>query len=282
MHTNRKSPAAQAASPDSVCSLLIMRLVLKLLLLFPCIACAQTALLERIQTARLLKVCIWPEYYGISFRNPRTNQLAGIDIDMAGELAKSLNAKLEFVDSSFARLIEDVSGGRCDIAMFAIGVTPKRAQFLRFTRPYLESDIYAITSRGNRRIKSWGDIDQPGVVVAVAEGTLHEGVMRDKLAHATLRVMTTSYARELEVESGRADVFMTDFPYSRRMLETTDWARLVSPPGVYHLTPYAYAIKPGDDNWFDHVERFLVEVKRDGRLLASAKRHKLERILVAD
>ncbi|MBX3670623.1 MAG: amino acid ABC transporter substrate-binding protein [Rhodocyclaceae bacterium] len=260
-----------------------MRLALKLLLLlFPVLACAEPTVLERIQATHLLKVCVWPEYYGISFRNPRTNTLAGIDIDMAGELAKSLDVKLEFVDSSFARLIEDVTTARCDIAMFAIGVTLARTQFLRFTHPYLQSDIYAITSRSNRRIKSWADIDQPGAVVAVAAGTLHESVMREKLTHAILRVMNTPYARELEVQSGRADVFMTDFPYSRRMLETTDWARLVSPPGVYHLTPYAYAVKPGDDAWFERVERFLAEVKSDGRLLASARRHKLERILVAE
>ena len=37
---------------------------------------------------------------------------------------------------------------------------------------------------------------------------------------------------------------MTDFPYSRRMLETTDWARLVTPPRTYHITSYAWALCP--------------------------------------
>ena len=43
--------------------------------------------LGTIETKGILRVCIWPGYYGISFRNPKTNQLSGVDIDMARELA---------------------------------------------------------------------------------------------------------------------------------------------------------------------------------------------------
>jgi len=235
--------------------------------------------LERIIAEKRLRVCVWPDYYGITYRNPKTQQLSGVDVDMANELGKDLGVHVEFVDSSFSRLIDDVTGDRCDVAMFAIGVTPARAEKLRFTSPHLASDIYAITSRNNRRIATWDDIDKAGTVVAVAKGTLHEPVMREKLKVAHLVVLDTPFAREQEVESGRADVFMTDYPYSRRFLANADWARLVSPTGVYHVTPYAYAVKPGDDAWFARLERFVGDVKRDGRLLEAAKRHKLDPIL---
>ena len=210
---------------------------------------AQSSRVERVLSADEVRVCIWPDYYGISFRDPKTQQLRGIDID---------------------------------IAMFAIGITPLRSEKLRFTRPHLMSDVYAITTKSNRRIKTWEDIDQPGVVVAVAKGTLHEGVMREKLKHATLLVTATTQGREQEVEAGRADVFMTDFPFSRRMLETTDWARLVMPTTTYHLTPYAYAMQKGDDAWLARIERFMSEAKRNGQLLATVKRHKLDPIAVTE
>lgn len=258
--------------------------------LFLALACCGAALaqaqtpsrLERVPAADTLRVCIWPDYYGITYRNPRTQQLAGIDIDLAQEFAKELGVGVAFVDSSFATLIQDVGGGRCDVAMFAVGVTPARAEKLRFTRPYLQSDIYAITTRTNRRIRDWDDIDKPGVVVAVARGTLHEPVMREKLKSATLAVLDTPFAREREVEAGRADVFMSDYPYSQRMLRSSDWARLVAPHGVYHLTPYAYAVAPGDERWLARLDRFVADIKRDGRLLAAAKRHRLEAIAILD
>lgn len=260
----------------------IVLLALGLGLLASGAARAQPDRLERVLAAGELRVCIWPDYFGISYRNPKTQQLSGIDIDMAQALAKDLGIRPRFVDSSFARLIDDVTQDRCDIAMFAIGVTPARAEKMRFTRPHLVSDIYAITTKSNRRIKTWQDIDRPGVVVAVAKGTLHEPVMRETLKQASLLVTSTAQGREQEVESGRADVFMTDFPFSRRMLETTDWARLVAPPAVYHLTPYAYALPQGDERWYARVERFVSDVKSDGRLRGAARRHQLDPILARD
>lgn len=249
---------------------------------FPLHAVAQdpgTSHLERIIKNKQVRVCIWPDYYGITYRNPKTQQLSGIDIDMAAELGKDLGVAVEFVDSSFAKLIEDVTQDRCDIAMFAIGITLQRAKSLRFTQPHLASDIYAITTKTNRRIKSWDDIDKPGSVVAVAKGTLHEPVMKEKLQAAQLLILDTPFAREQEVQSGRADVFMTDYPYSQRFLANADWARLVTPSSTYHITPYAYAMMPGDDTWHARIERFVSDIKHDGRLLAAAKRHKLDSIV---
>lgn len=227
-----------------------------------------------------VRVCIWPEYYGITYRNPKTQLLEGVDAEMALELGKDLGVSVEFVDSSFANLVADVTGNKCDVAMFAVGVTPQRAEKLRFTQPTLVSDIYGITTRTNRHIKTWTDIDQPGVVVAVMKGTLHEPVMRERLKAATLKVVDSPMAREQEVTSGRADVFMTDYPYSRRMLKTTDWARLVSPTSPFHATPYAYAMAPGDEIWALRLEQFVRDVKKDGRLMKTAARYQLNPIVV--
>ena len=260
----------------------------RLLLLLACsistaTVCAQAlSHVDQVHARKQLRVCIWPDYYGITLRNPKTQKLEGVDADMAIEFAKDLGVSLEFVDSSFARLIPDVLSDRCDVAMFAVGITPARADKLRFAKPTMASDIYGITSRHNRRIKSWEDIDKPGSVVAVIKGTLHEPIMRERLKSATLSVLDTPMAREQEVSSGRADVFMTDYPYSRRMLETTDWARLVSPPSTFHMTHYAYAVAPGDDRWLSRIDQFVRDIKRDGRLMQSATKYRLENIVVRD
>ena len=46
-------------------------------------ALAEESVLDRILAARNLRVCIWPDYFGISYRDPKTQLLSGIDIDMA-------------------------------------------------------------------------------------------------------------------------------------------------------------------------------------------------------
>src|SRR5256885_12083132 len=71
--------------------------------------------------------------------------------------------------SDLPRLIPDLLESRCDVAMFAVGILPQRQQQLRFTQPYLSSDIYGITTKSNPAVRSWAEIDQPGVQVARSE-----------------------------------------------------------------------------------------------------------------
>jgi len=235
---------------------------------------------DRVKTAGTVRVCIWPDYYGITWRNPRTQQLSGIDIDLAAELGRDLQAKVQLVDSSFPTLVDDLKADRCDVAMFAVGMLPQRMEQLKFTRPYLQSDIYAVTTRSNRAVRRWADIDQPGVQVAVQAGTFMEPVMTAALKQAKVVSIRPPATRERELEAGRVDVFMTDYPYSRRLLDNADWAMLISPPGRFHVLPYAYAVKPGDDDWLATMDQFVQRIQRDGRLEAAAQRHGLADIVV--
>ena len=236
--------------------------------------------LDRIRSQAILRVCIWPDYYGITYRSPRNGQLSGIDIELSTELSRWLGVPLEYIDSSFTKLIEDLHAERCDIAMFAVGITPQRQQALKFSQPYLRSDIYGVTTRSNRVVRQWSDIDQSGVRVGVQAGTFMEPVMAETLKQARSIVIAPPLTREQELEAGRIDVFMTDYPYSRRLLDNADWARLVAPPQPFHPIPYAYAVKPGDEDWLREVDRFVAQIKRDGRLEGAARRSGLTEILV--
>lgn len=240
----------------------------------------QAQTLQRVQSSGKLQVCIWPDYYGITYRNPRTQQLNGIDIELAAELARDLKVAVEYVDSSFPQLVADLNAGRCDVAMFAVGMLPSRKEQLDFTKPYLQSDIYGVTTRANLTVRQWRDIDQPGVVVAVQAGTFMEPVMRDALKQARMVVVKPPATREQELEAGRVDVFMTDYPYSRRLLDNADWARLVPPPKPFHVLPYAYAVKRGDARWLARLDEFVAAIKRDGRLMGAARRYGLTDIVV--
>ena len=260
-----------------LCSLITAALFASVALL-PQPTQAQT--LERVRASGKLHVCIWPDYYGVTYRNPRNEQLSGIDIELSAALARDLGVDLAYVESSFTQLVKDVSTSRCDVAMFAIGVLPQRKEALSFTQPYLQSDIYGVTTRMNRQVRQWSDIDQPGTVVAVQAGTFMEPVMTQALKQAKVVIVRPPATREQELESGRVDVFMTDYPYSRRLLDNADWARLVAPPQPFFVLPYAYATRQGDPQWLARLDEFVSRIKRDGRLRAAAMRNGLSDIVV--
>ncbi len=124
----------------------LLPLLLGLSLLASSTVRADSSHLDRVLAARELRVCVWPDYYGNSYRNPHTQEMTGVDADMARAFAKDLGMTLRFVDNSFALLVNDVTRDRCDVAMFAIGITPAKAETLRFTRAHLMSEIQAIAA----------------------------------------------------------------------------------------------------------------------------------------
>jgi ABC-type amino acid transport substrate-binding protein len=246
----------------------------------PPVAKAASGRLERIQAAGTLRVCIWPEYYGITFRNPKNGELSGVDEVLSTQFARDLGVKVRHVDSSFPSFADDLLADRCDIAMFGVGMSPERAAKVRFSQPYLRSDIWAVTTKTHPSIRTWNDIDQPGRVVAVQAGTFLEPVMKALLRHAELRSVKLPDTRERELQAGRVDVFMTDYPYSRRVLDNADWAKVMGPEKPVHPLSYAYAVAPGDEGWLVRVDRFVADIKRDGRLSAAARAFRLEPIVI--
>jgi len=105
-------------------------------------------------------------------------------------------------------------------------------------------------------------------------------VMAAELKNAKMVSIRPPATRERELEAGRVDVFMTDYPYSRRLLDNADWATLISPPERFHVLPYAYAVKPGDDAWLALLDQFVQRIQKDGRLEGAARRHGLGEIVM--
>jgi ABC-type amino acid transport substrate-binding protein len=236
--------------------------------------------LAQIKSTGVLRVCIWPDYYGISYRNPNNGMITGLDSDMAQELARSLGVRVAWVDSTFTTFTTKLLEGQCHIAMMGLTVTPARMAQVAFSQPYLGSDMYAVSTRNHARIRSWQDIDQPNVRVAVLAGTTQEAVMRQRLRYAELVPVAPPATREAELESGRVDVFMSDYPYTRKIVDYHDWVRVLAPPGSFYPMTYAWALGPGDTRWLNTVNQFLAAVQADQRLQRAAQRYGLSPMLI--
>lgn len=234
--------------------------------------------LYEVTKSKKVRVCQFPLYYSISFRNPKSGEIEGIDADLAKEFAKELDAKLEIVESSFASFIADLQAGKCEIGMFGVGATMKRGQAVEFSKPYLLTNIYAVT-RKDSKIKKWEDIDQKGVKAAVSLGSYIEPFMKGYVKNAEIVSVAPPNTREAELVAGRVDIIITDFPTAIKVTDEFDWATYILPNEKLAITPYAYVVPQGDQIWLNYVNLFVDTIKLDGRLLKYAKKHKLDPIV---
>ena len=225
-----------------------------------------------------LRVCQFPLYYSISFRNSKTGEIEGIDADLAKEFAKELDAKLEIVESSFGSFIADLQAGKCEIGMFGVGATMKRGQAVEFSKPYLLTNLYAVT-RKDSKIKKWEDLDQKGVKTAASLGSYIDVYMKDYLKNAEVISIAPPNTREAELVAGRVDAILTDFPTAIKVTDEFDWATYILPAEKLAVTPYSYVVPPGDQIWLNYINLFVDTIKLDGRLIKYAKKHKLDPIV---
>lgn len=96
--------------------------------------------IARIAAAGELRIAMtadfWPPFYYLDKRQ----QLAGLDIDMATEIARRLGVRVRFVREArtFDEIVAMIVERRADIAVAYLSDTLDRAKLVRFTRPYVQ------------------------------------------------------------------------------------------------------------------------------------------------
>ena len=108
----------------------------------------------------------------------------GVTADLSRELAKRLGVEVSFVTFEAAgKVFEAAKAGAWDVGFVAI--EPVRAADIEFTAPYLFIDgTYMV--RQDSPLKEVGDVDKPGIRIAVGLGSAYDLYLTRTIKNATL------------------------------------------------------------------------------------------------
>lgn len=136
---------------------------------------------------------------------------AGIDIDLANDLAKALGVEVSFVETSWSNLMNDLGAGRFDIGVGGISRTTERQKTAYFSPPYYTGGKTPIIRCADaNRFNSLTDIDQEGVRVIVNPGGTNAAFAHANITRALLTIHDDNRTIFEEIAAGRADVMITD------------------------------------------------------------------------
>lgn len=158
-----------------------------------------------------LKVGTTGDYKPYSFKDLKSGAFKGFDIDLAYDLAKALGVEVEFIETSWPTLAEDLKNDRFDIAMGGISVTLERQKTGLFSKPYLNDGKSPISRCAERhRYVTIEDIDRANVKVIVNPGGTNEKFVVTHLKHAQILVWKDNTTIFDQIVEGKADVMITD------------------------------------------------------------------------
>ena len=108
----------------------------------------------------------------------------GVAPDLGREIAARLQVPVQFVlYESPGDLAAAAAAKAWDVGL--IGADPLRAAEIAFTHAYLEIEASYLV-RADSPLHAIGEVDQPGVRIAVGDKTAYDMYLRRTLAHATL------------------------------------------------------------------------------------------------
>ncbi|MBJ6987222.1 transporter substrate-binding domain-containing protein [Devosia sp. MC521] len=91
-------------------------------------------------------------YYPLNFADPKTGDGIGLEYDVINEVAKRLNAKIEWDLSAWDVMIEAVRSGQFDIGADGITITEERDEVIDFTDPFITVEQYLLVRADEERI----------------------------------------------------------------------------------------------------------------------------------
>ncbi len=168
--------------------------------------------LDQIIARGYLRIGTTGDYPPFSEWHQADNGFAGIDIELARELAKSLGGvEARFVRTSWPQLSSDLLANRYDLAMSGVSITLARQQIGLFSQRYHLGGKTPIARCSEReRFSSLERIDQPGIEVIVNPGGTNQQFAETNLKRATLIRHPDNNTIFDEIIQGRADVMITD------------------------------------------------------------------------
>jgi polar amino acid transport system substrate-binding protein len=87
---------------------------------------------DAIKQAGALRLTVNSTYAPMEYRDPATNELVGLDIDLANELAKRLGVKIVWSETPFAELIPSLQTKRADFILSGISDRSSRREAADF------------------------------------------------------------------------------------------------------------------------------------------------------
>jgi polar amino acid transport system substrate-binding protein len=161
---------------------------------------------ERVNRTKVLRIAALPGELPYFQKDLASGEWRGAAIDFARDIAKVFDAKLEYVEGTYATSVLDLQSNKIDLA-FALNPTPARALVISFTKPFFIHPYGCLAKKGMDP-KTWDDINKPEVRVACDIGSLHEVAARRFAPKAQITAFKTRDEATLAFQSGRVDVFI--------------------------------------------------------------------------
>jgi cyclohexadienyl dehydratase len=227
--------------------------------------------LDQILSSKKLRVGTTLDYAPFSYE--QAGQPSGIDLDLAADLAISLDAELVLVNTSWPTLMADLTAGKFDIGMSGISLNLERQKSAYFSLPHHTGGKTAIVRCDQvSRFNELSKIDQPDTRVIVNPGGTNQRFVQSNVRQAAITVHPDNRTIFDEIIEHRADVMITDAIEVE--LQSALHSELCgATPGQTFTFQQKGFLLPRDQDWKQFVDAWLTQRIGEGVVKQAFSQH---------
>lgn len=202
---------------------------------------------------------------GVRFRGQQASFI-GFDIDVAREMARALGVKFAPVNTAWPSIIPALNLGRFDIIISGMSVTEERKKRIDFADSYMTVGQTVLVNKKHKDvITSYKQLNDPKYTVTSKPGTTGEEAVQKFIPKCTYQPFDTELEGAMAVIKGQADAFVYDLPYNVVFMAMHGEDDLVLLDKPFTVEPLAWGIRKNDPDFLKWLNKFLKELKEDGR-----------------
>ena len=200
-------------------------------------------------------------------------ELVGIEIDLAREVGKDLNKRIEFVEIPWEQLIPSLTSGEIDVIMSGMSITPERKQKISFTEPYLHIGQMAITRVDEiQKLGSLTALLNAPITVGFESATTGESFVKTNMRNAKPQPVASIDAAVAALRNREIDAFIHDAPTAWRIGSDPAYQDLI---GLYWPLTDEYlgwGVRIPDEALRRAMNDRILDMKKDGRLASITRK----------
>ena len=215
-------------------------------------------------------------YPPLQFVDPKTGKQIGWEYDAMNEIAKRLNFKVEYQNTSWDAMIQAVSDGQYQIGMTGITIKEERKEKVDFSDPYMRSEMFMLVRGDESRFtdaKSFAEFKE-GLVGAQAGTTPFYvavyNVLDGNEQNPRIKLFETFGASVQALKSGDVDVVLTDGTAGKGYVDASNGGlKLVG--GPLGTEDFGFIFQKGSD-LVAPINAAIAALKADGTIDALNKK----------
>ncbi|MCQ1059739.1 transporter substrate-binding domain-containing protein [Photobacterium sp. ZSDE20] len=228
----------------------------------------------------VLRVGTTGDWSPMTIRDPATNFYRGFDIDITTELAKDLGVTVEYVPTSWKKLVNGVVTDKYDMTGSA-SLNMHRARLAGYSDTYYYLAFVPVVNKANaKRFRKWSDFNASSVILTTTAGTVQQSLVEELLPNARKHVSESAKLTHQYLLDNKTTAIVTSNIEAASLVKRYPQLSVAKVDGMRLPTPIAMLLPKEDQVWINYVNHWIELKQTQGFFDRVAKKWGLVKLSV--